>query len=183
MSNSLPLARSRFWNDSWLGRALKLTAANALGGAWVGALIGFSNWSSLRGNTLQPWWEWTAFTALYSALWMAIPGFLLGAAISLAVALVSARWNARRKWRFARAFDLCVLLPIFVSFVFTSLIAVGMKTLDLISPAADFGNILGYIELITLVAANLFFTVLLAIVSRRPLRRTPRASSRLLPAN
>ena len=183
-TREIPRARRRsFWTFHHLGRALSLAAASSAGGCWVGALIGLANWIS-TGNSIEPWWHWVAFTALYGAIWMVVFGMIVGLPLFAALAAWSARWSARRRWRFADAFPTRVLLPLTASLIFTSLLASALwiaRVGGLTSATSDWGDVLFRTELATLAAASLIFTASLARFARQPRPARARLESRLLP--
>ncbi len=185
MSRSSPRKRAswrRFWRHSFWARVLLLSFASGVSGVFVGALTGLWNWVS--GDFFYSWWYWVGFTAPINGLWMMFLGFLVGALVLSTVAPASSRWSASRQRRFALGMKTRLLLPVAASLIITSLVASFawiIRHRGLSSTTSDLGNVLGYLQMATLLFSCCLFSTFLARFSRHPRHKKQRHAERLLP--
>lgn len=183
----------RFWRHSFLGRVFLFALSSGIGGAFVGALIGFGNWQSgpiyrlgSGGLYPEPWWMTALFCTLMNGTWMMIFGLALGLPVFGAIGLATSRWSASRKRRFTRGLKRRLFFPVTLSLIISSVLATSIWVVwqrGFSSPTSDLGDVLLHTELSTLALATCLFTLLLAQSSKtKPSRRkTQPQTERLLP--
>lgn len=185
----------RFWRHSFLARVLLFALSSGIGGAFVGALIGFANSQSVPlyrlgsgGLYPEPWWMTVLFCTFANGVWMVIFGLVIGLGVFAAVGLASSRWSASRKRRFARGLKTRLLFPVTCSLIISSVLAtflwVGWQG-GFTSKTSDLGDVIEYTALSTLALASCLFAVLLAhfAKTKQPRRQTQPQTERLLPTS
>ncbi|RYF35884.1 MAG: hypothetical protein EOO38_28495 [Cytophagaceae bacterium] len=159
---------------------------------FVGALVGIANYFTTPlytpdgsgGLRLHTWWEVVTFCIGANGIWMSILGLLVGAILFVCLGSANSTWSAQRKARFAHGLKMCLFLPITLTLVVASLLAMVGWCLwhgGLTSTTSDLGTFVEFSGIAVLPLGACLWTWLLGRASKRPTHRRMVPIGRLLP--